>query len=676
MNAALRSIESGADASAERWKVLQSSFDTVRSPDTDLISLAQRSHRIPPVIIVGAGPAAQECARQLSSGMEGQQWLLLFNGEAYLPYHRAQISTVLNARGRVDALLTHDFPSNVTIAHRTNVAVIEPQAKKIYTDQGVEFHYSKLVLATGSQSRRPVIPGLHGSRVFDFRQLDDIEKIAALAPRRVAVLGGGLLGIEAARALHAFCDDVTVFVRSSHLLSRHIDSGAGERVAWHLRQLGIQVKVAAQLIAAEVGYGQITLQEECEASSTYDAVVCATGISPNIALAEHAQLQYRLGVEVNDAQQSSDPDIYAIGECSERNGKIGGNLSTSLDQARRAAAAILNQATSPASSIEVFQLKMDSCVVVTMGEVIEDDGVSVVHAPDEKSYRRVFVRNQQLVGAILVGEKGLDVGAFADAIEKRSPWSDTIERRFIKTGQLPHGGKVPADTVICFCTGTTHGRLTELRAANHSYDSITTLTGATLHCGSCTQRVTSITADSAGSTQSAQPAAFWASAVLAALTVIAALTASVIPFAKSWQSSWRMIDVLWRGFMAKQLSGYALLLMMLMAFLPALSRRIQRKEKRPQKLLFMSWHLISASIVVGGFIVHTGARMGYGLNSVLSITFMATLFLGGLASLGWRYASRGHQHRSIATNIRTLHWALLFPLPAILISHVLKIYYF
>src|SRR4051812_29005350 len=122
MNAALKSIATTLDASDERWRMLQASFDGTRPPVTDLVSLAQRSLRVAPIIIVGAGPAAQECARQVSASMRDDEWLLMFNGEQYLPYHRAQLSTALSTHGRVDALLAHDFAPNVVLAHGANVA--------------------------------------------------------------------------------------------------------------------------------------------------------------------------------------------------------------------------------------------------------------------------------------------------------------------------------------------------------------------------------------------------------------------------------------------------------------------------------------------------------------------------------------------------------------------------
>lgn len=681
MNAALKSISTSTDALDERWQLLSSSLDGMRSPEADLFSLSQRALQVHPIVIVGAGPAAQECARQISArlqndNMQSNEWILMFNGEQFLPYHRAQLSMALADRGRAEALLTHQFADNVVVAHGVNISVIEPQSKKLFTEQGVEFRYRKLILATGSQSRRPTIPGLHGSRVFDFRQLDDVEKIATLAPKRIAVLGGGLLGIEAARALRAFCDDVTIFARSSHLLSRQIDSGAGECVAWHLRVLGVRVHVATRFIAAEVDYGHITLHDELNTSLSYDAVVCATGISPSIGLAEHAHLQYHLGIEVNDSQQTSDPDIYAIGECAERRGKVAGNLSASLEQARCAAAAILNESLPASRHAEVFQLKMESCVVAAIGDVTSNEEKCLSFTPNQHAYRRIFVKDNHIVGAIVIGDSGLDLSAFTDAVERNLPWSDTIARRFYKTGELPHSGHITPDTVICFCTGTTYGKLAELRDANHSHDQITAQTGASLHCGSCAQRVAIITSNRSGSPAASQPTGLWSSTVLALVTAIAIIAACTLPFATSWQSHWRLIDVLWRGFIPKQVTGYLLLTLMIGAFVPALLRRLQRNNRKPQKLSLMSWHLIAVCVVVATFIVHTGARTGYGLNAVLGASFAATLLLGGFASLGWKYGSRSQQLRTISANIRSLHWAVLFPLPAILVFHILKVYYF
>lgn len=657
------------------WNKLSSSLNGLRTSSSDLRTLAQRSVQVPPIIVVGAGPAAQECARQLSVGMSPDEWVLLINGEQHLPYHRAQLSSVLAAGRSPDALLAHGFSPNVTLVHGVHVAVIEPQHKLIFTDGGIELHYRKLVLATGALSRRPVIPGLQGSRVFDFRQLQDVEKIAALAPQRIAVLGGGLLGIEAARALKTFCSEVTILVRGSHLLSRQVDEGAGECLAWHLRSMGIRLLIGTHVAAVDTNFGQVVLHDERESSYSFDAIICATGISPNIELAARAQLHYHLGIEVNDQHQTSDPDIYAIGECSERSNKTAGNLSATLADARRATASILEKPFVFPSHAEVFQLKTGSCSVITIGNVAED-GKQLVFAPNHGSYSRVFVQEQQVVGAILVGDVGLDFSSFTDAVERHLPWSDTIEKRFLKTGQLPHSATIPPDTVICFCTGTSYGKLTELRDAKLDHAEITTRTGASLHCGSCAQRVACITSGVQSVGRVSKPKGLWAAIALSVVLITVLVTAASVPIADSWQSRWRLVDVLWRDNVIRQITGYVFLMLMLLAFVPAWKRRSQREEKKPQSMSLMSWHLISACIVMAGFVVHTGARMGHGLNASLGLIFVSTLMLGGVASIAWRQASGGARHRAISKYVRAAHWALLFPLPAMLVFHVIKVYYF
>jgi len=328
---------------------------------------------------------------------------------------------------------------------------------------------------------------------------------------------------------------------------------------------------------------------------------------------------------------------------------------------------------------------MESCVVVTIGDVNESqpspegspEKPALVFAPNPATYSRVFIHEQRVVGAILVGDSALDFSVFVDAVERQLPWSDTITARFMKTGQLPHSGSTPADTVICFCTGTTHGKLAELRDAHHSHESITALTGASLHCGSCAQRVATITAGKcATSRKLPQPKGLWTATTLSLLLLAAVSAAVVVPFSQSWQSHWRTIDVLWRSVVAKQISGYTLLALMLISFVPALLRRVQRKSKRPQALSLMSWHLIAACALIAGVVVHTGARMGYGLNAMLNGVLLATLVLGSVMSVAWRKASHSSRHRTVAENIRIAHWMLLFPLPAIIAFHVLKVYYF
>lgn len=675
MNAVVKPI-TDTNVIVNSWNGLAASLEELRGSSVDVRSLSKRSALVPPIVIVGAGPAAQECAHRIGEKMSGNDWLLMLNGEQYLPYHRAQLSAVLASRHRIDSLLAPGFPTTVKLVHDVNIAVVDAQGKKIFTDSAVEFHYKKLVLATGSRSRRPPIAGLSGSRVFDFRQLQDLEKIAALAPSNVAVLGGGLLGIEAARALRRFCNKVTVFERFPHLLPRQMDLGAGERLTRHLQARGIQVEVNARLVSAQPGGGQVMLIDEGQVIHSFDAVVCATGIEANTELAAQAQLKVNNGIVVDDQQRTSDPDIYAIGECSERDGQVAGNLSAVLEHARRAAHAILDQSLPQQKMADVFQLKMGSCVAVAIGNVQLRDSAPMVFVPNERSYYRVIVDHQRVVGAILVGDAGFDFSPFTAAVEHGLLFSEEVEKEFLKTGQLPCADSPSPETVICFCTGVNYGQLCELRNANLNHAEITAKTGASLHCGSCAQRVACITSGDQASSHVVKPKGMWTAIALSLLLIAAMIAAVAIPFAQSWQSRWRLIDVLWRDNTIRQITGYTFFTLMLLAFVPAWRRRSQRETKRQQSLSFMSWHLILMCAVIVAFVFHTGARMGYGLNASLSWIFVATLMLGGVASVAWRQASRSPQHRTASSYLRAAHWALLFPLPVMLVFHVVKIYYF
>ncbi len=658
------------------WSDLAASLQPLRSTPEEIKSLAARSKVTPPIIIVGAGPAAQECARQMST-MMSDDWILVINGEQYLPYHRAQLSSVLATGSEIDALFAHNFSERIHFLHGVNINALDPQQKMIATDEGIQFHYRKLVLATGSCSRRPPLQGLIGPRVFDFRQLSDLEKIASFSPRRVAVLGGGLLGIEAARALKTFSEQVTVFEYYPHLLPRQMDLESGKRLADHLIALGIEVHVNARLITAESNGMHISLSDESDATWNFEAVVCATGISANMELAQQAQLQCNRGIVVDDNQHTSDPDIYAIGECSERNGQVAGNLSTSLEHARRAASAIFEKPPAPQGFAEVFQLKIGSCVAVAIGNARPADSAAITFTPNSDSYYRVIVDEQRIVGAILIGDAKLDFSPFTAAVEQRLEWTDAVEKSFLQTGQLPRIDLLSADTVTCFCTGVTFGQLCQLRDSGLSHESIIAQTGASQHCGSCAQRVARITSGTGLVLQKTpQPKGLWTATLLSVLLIGAACSALVMPFASSWQSPWRAIDELWRNNLLRQLSGYGLLSLIALAFWPAWKRRSQREGKRRQTMSLLSWHMIIGCAVLIGFVAHTGARLGHGLNSSLSLVFVTTILLGAVSSVAWRQAAHGARQRAVAQRIRSLHWVSLFPIPALLVIHIIKSYYF
>ncbi len=662
--------------SCSDWLDLFNALQPLHTHISDTQAIAERSARMPPIVIVGAGPAAQECARQLALTLSDDDWILIINGEHYLPYNRAQMSTVLATHVSLRQLLARDFSRQIQFLHGVDVVSIDRKKHCVYDANQQHFHYKKLIIATGSTPRRPPLNGLDGERVFDFRRLQDIEKIAALQPQCVAVLGGGLLGIEAARALRPYCERVIIFERYPHLLPRHMDVGAGARLAEHLMEQGIEVRVEARLIAANTSHSQITLHDESGQAFVADVVICAAGICANMALAQRAGLPCQTGIVVDDFQRSNDPDIYAIGECCERNGHTAHNLGVSLEHARRAARAIAQQSLPLMPATEVFQLKVDSCVAVAIGEHRPQDGRLIVYAPDNMTYFRLLIANDQIVGAILFGPANIDFSTFITAVEQRLEWTPIHEQCFVKTGRLPLVTSLNDDTVICFCTGITVGQLRELKQHGFSHNSIVIQTGASQHCGSCTQRVAAITSSATASTASHLPTAFWPAIMLAAIMTIATVGAITLPFAESWGSTWRFIDALWRDDLFKQISGYSVLGLLLAATWSAWRRRAQRLHQKRQLLSLLSWHLIAVFTAIVLLILHTGFRSGYGLNAWLSTLLLITLMLGALSSLTWMLTAKGQSQRQIASVIRTAHWVLLFPLPVLLLFHVIKAYYF
>lgn len=365
-----------------------------------------------PVVIVGAGAAGLRVAEVLLDRDPGRE-IVLYGDEPWKPYDRLRLSALLMGEIGWDGIehcLSLPDGHRVHLRYHCTVLHINRGARMIYDARGRAQPYSHLVLATGSRPRIPQIPGIQLSGVFTFRDFNDAERLRArsVRSRRVAVLGGGLLGLEAARALQRRGMEVTVVEHGARLMPAQLDAAGAERLREQVLRLGIHTRLGRGVkeIVGTTSVEGVVLADGYEVDC--DTVVIATGIVSNTDLALKAGLSVGRGIRVDDALRTTDPRIYAVGECAEHRGMIYGFVAPGLEQSAVAADNILGGKAGYRGSVTAAQLKVVGVPVFSMGRVGEEENPmdlrqEIYAGASESIYRKLVLHRGRLVGAMAVG---------------------------------------------------------------------------------------------------------------------------------------------------------------------------------------------------------------------------------------------------------------------------------
>lgn len=640
-----------------------------------------------PVIVVGGGPAGLRVAQDLA---RRDIAVIQFNAERWKPYNRLKLTPFLAGEVQIGIVYQPNlFPPNARITQYTGqtVVAIDRDAKTITNNLGRSFAYSKLVLCLGSHAHIPPIPGRDLAGVYRFRNFDDVELLVArsLRSRRTVVIGGGLLGLEAARGMALREVETIVVEHESHLMARQLDRAGGILLERQIAGMGIGVRTGNSVKAIE-GSGRVerVVLANGEAIDC-DTVIICTGIRPNIDLARNAGIAVGRGITVDDAMRTSDPDVYAAGECAEHDGNIYGLVAPGLEQAAVAAARVAGDTASYRGSVPTTRLKIVGTDVFSMGDIEQADqrldlSSAVWQAADGKAYRRLVIRRGRLVGATAVGDWP-EVNRIQQAVRDRAfvwPWQ---LYRFRSTGVLyptvapKSAAQWPAAATVCNCTGVTRGQLGDaMRLGATTVEGLMQETNASTVCGTCRPLLLEILGQ-----QTKHDPVFGARAI-AAFSVLAAIAALIAWFAPPWPYSVSMeqglgIDRFWLDGDWKQVSGFTLLgLSAVVAFL-SVRKRIKARWLGHYKF----WRIVHAAIGTAALAVlfmHSGFRLGNNLNFWLMATFLTVAVVGSVTGL---VTARDHKllsngKASPRAALVWVHILTFWPMPVLLMLHIVTVY--
>ena len=452
------------------------------------------------LVVVGNGMAGTACVEQILK-YSPQFDITIFGDETHVNYNRILLSSVLAGEKAAAEIVLNslDWYQQHGINLRLGVRIVDVDAvaKTVTGDDGSVTPFDKLLLATGST---PLIPPMEGSQkrgVYVFRTLDDTRTLldSSRQGARAVVIGGGLLGLEAARGLQVQGCDVTVVHLMDRLMERQLDLIGGGHLKAKIECLGVKVlleKNTAAILGEERAEG-VRFKDGEEIAA--DFVVIAAGIRPNAELARKAGLTVNRGVVVNDHMETSNPDIFAVGECVEHRGACYGLVAPLLEQGKVLAATLTgHKGPTYEGSIPAAKLKIMGVDVFSAGDFGEGTpGSDVIRYEDPALgiYKKLTLRDNRLIGVILVGDTA-DSHRYMDWLEQKADLTEQRRQLLFPHPTADAGlsiAEMPDNKVICGCHGVSKGSIVKT-IRDRGLTTLSQLkecTRASTGCGSCTQ---------------------------------------------------------------------------------------------------------------------------------------------------------------------------------------------
>lgn len=463
------------------------------------------------LVVIGNGMAGCRAVEELLARDPARYRITIFGAEPRVNYNRIMLSPVLAGEKCFDDIVINDAAwyadNGIALVAGDPVAAIDRAAKTVTTRSGASESYDRLLIATGSDPFIIPVPGKDLPGVIAFRDMDDVHTMLAAADAGgdAVVIGGGLLGLEAAHGLSLRGMKVTVIHLMPTLMERQLDEAAG----WLLKNA---LEARGQTILTGADTAEITGTGKVEGVKLKDGtlipaslVVMAVGIRPSVALARDAGLAVGRGIQVDDHMVTSDPAVLAVGECVEHDGQVYGLVAPLWDMCRSLADGLVEAPTGYRGSVTSTKLKVSGIDVFSAGDFSGGDGCEDIVLRDASRgvYKRVIVKDDRIVGAVLYGDTA-DGNWYFDLLKKQEDVSDLRDLLIFGQAFAAGGGAADPkaavaalsdDAEICGCNGITKGQVVSCIAKGaHSLDAVRGTCKASASCGSCTGLVENLLA--------------------------------------------------------------------------------------------------------------------------------------------------------------------------------------
>ena len=464
------------------------------------------------LVVIGNGMAGCRAVEEILARDGDRFEIVIFGAEPRVNYNRIMLSPVLAGEKTFDEIVINAqgwYDDNaITLVSGDPVVHIDRAAQQVVARSGRIESYDRLLIATGSDPFIIPVPGHDLPGVVTFRDLDDVDKMlsAAEGGGKAVVIGGGLLGLEAAHGLSLRGMDVTVIHLMPTLMERQLDEAAGWLLKTELERRGQTILTGADteaIIERDGHVAGVRLKDAREIEA--DIVVMAVGIRPSTALAKSAGLEVGRGIVVDDHMVTSDPAVLAVGECVEHRGLCYGLVAPLWEMCRALADGLVAQPSGYLGSVTSTKLKVSGIDLFSAGDFSGGDESEDIVMRDAARgvYKRVIVKDGKLVGAVLYGDTA-DGNWYFDLLKKGEDVSDIREalifgQAFASGGALADPNAAVAalsdDAEICGCNGVSKGQVVGCIAGGaHSVDAVRSTCKASASCGSCTNLVEALLA--------------------------------------------------------------------------------------------------------------------------------------------------------------------------------------
>ncbi|SEH13954.1 assimilatory nitrite reductase (NAD(P)H) large subunit precursor [Sphingopyxis sp. YR583] len=475
------------------------------------IPLAPEADTREHLVVIGNGMAGCRAVEELLARDPARYRVTIFGAEPRVNYNRIMLSPVLAGEKSFDDIVINGaewYAANgIALTAGDPVAAIDRAAKTVTTRSGLTESYDRLLIATGSDPFIIPVPGKDLPGVIAFRDMDDVDTMLAAADAGgdAVVIGGGLLGLEAAHGLSLRGMKVTVIHLMPTLMERQLDEAAG----WLLKQA---LEARGQTILTGADTAEIIGDGKVEGVKLKDGtlipaslVVMAVGIRPSTQLAREAGLAVGRGIQVDDHMVTSDPAVLAVGECVEHDGQVYGLVAPLWDMCRSLADGLVEQPSGYRGSVTSTKLKVSGIDVFSAGDFSGGDGCEDIVLRDASRgvYKRVIVRDNRIVGAVLYGDTA-DGSWYFYLLKKQDDVSGLRDLLIFGQAFASGGGAADPkaavaalsdDAEICGCNGVTKGQVISCIAKGaRSLDAVRGTCKASASCGSCTGLVENLLA--------------------------------------------------------------------------------------------------------------------------------------------------------------------------------------
>lgn len=448
------------------------------------------------LVVIGNGMAGVRCVEEIIQHDPDRFSISIFGSEKYLNYNRILLSSVLQGNSSIEQLTIRQSDwyarNHINVFTNETVLDIDTARKTITTNKKRIVPYDKLIIATGSTPFVPSLPGVSKEGILTFRTMEDCRRIMNESEKgkKAAVIGGGLLGLEAAQGMIQWGMDIHVVHSAERIMNKQLDDKAAKLLQNSLEAQGMNFLLnrKTERFEGRERVEKLIFTDGLELMA--DLVIIAAGVTPNSKLAKSSGLKTNRGILVNDYMQTSNSAIYAVGECAEHRGRIYGLVKPLYEQGKILAAHICGKDVPPyQGSILSSKLKISGTNVFSAGNLFEKGFTQAMtlYDEDEKTYKKIVYKHNKIAGFLLVGDLNGHV-RLMDMMEKKQKFSDEEKLLLLNSAKEEYPiSSMAKSGIICSCNSVTKKAIIEAVSANglETAEEVKKCTKASGTCGGC-----------------------------------------------------------------------------------------------------------------------------------------------------------------------------------------------